>query len=532
MSDSGEEVAGPARGRKKKRRVGEAWGDIAAVLDATSVVKLFCRELKPNYSMPWTTKRQQSSTSSAFIISIEERLLLTNRHCVAHASCIEVRKRGDDEKFEADVLARATDCDLALLTVRSDEFWTSSLTEQKMSEEVPALFSEVVCVGYPTGGDNLSVTKGVVSRLDYEDNADPWRNRLVIQIDAAVNPGNSGGPALVAGGSCVGVAYESLKDGSTENIGFIIPVSVVQKFLAAWRKSKAPDSNVEKEGEKEITRVTAFGHGRFYAQKLENVAMRRALGMAKGQSGVLVKSVDPTTVNAEVLRRGDVILSLGGVTIGNDGCVPFACGTTRHDRVPFPYVAINQFVGDHLEAKVLRAGTEITCRLQLSPQEPLVPIEKEAPWLLDYAVIGGLVFVVLSQQYLRATFGEKWRKERCGGLAEILDSRARESSDEQVVVLSYVLAHTVNLGFQDVRNSRLKALVLNGTTVRVRNLKHLTEAVEACKEEFLRFELFPRGAGFASEVIVLERAAVKATEQEILRRNKIPAAKRISEIFS
>ena len=81
---------------------------------------------------------------------------------------------------------------------------------------------EVVCVGYPTGGDNLSVTKGVVSRVDMEDENDPWRSRLVVQIDAAVNPGNSGGPALSLDGRCLGVAYESLKDGA--------------KFLPTWRR--------------------------------------------------------------------------------------------------------------------------------------------------------------------------------------------------------------------------------------------------------------------------------------------------------
>ncbi|CAE8700060.1 unnamed protein product [Polarella glacialis] len=146
-------------------------------------------------------------------------------------------------------------------------------------------------------GDNLCVTKGVVSRVDYEDDPDP--NRLVIQIDAAVNPGNSGGPALIASGACVGVAYQSLKDGSTENIGFIIPVSVVQKFLTAWRRDLDPVPQPQESLPMLPKRVTAFGHGRFTCQKLENAGMRRALGMQTGQSGVLVKSVDPMTPNAD-----------------------------------------------------------------------------------------------------------------------------------------------------------------------------------------------------------------------------------------
>jgi len=510
----------------KRQRGPLGSGCMSTVLEGHSVVKLFCRESKPNYSMPWTTKRLQSSTSTAFVLDLEKHLLLTNRHCVAHASCIEVRKRGDDQKYEADVLARGTDCDLALLTVRDPNFWAGGLSNQKLCTDVPPLFAEIVCVGYPTGGDNLCVTKGEVSRIDYEDAPDPWKNRLVIQIDAAVNPGNSGGPALIENGECVGVAYQSLKDGSTENIGFIIPVSVVLKFLTAWHREQ---DGVETDGGvAAVARVTSFGHGRFTAQKLENAGMRRALGMSKGQSGILVKSVDHITPNANALQAGDVILALDGVTIGNDGCVPFGCGITRHDRVPFPYLTIEKFVGDCVDACVLRGGVQLTQQLQLCAHEPLVSFEKEAPWLLDYAIIGGLVFVVLSQQYLRATFGDKWRKERCNGLTELIDSKPREFADEQIVVLSYVLAHTVNLGFHDVRNSQLCCFIVGGEPVRVRNLRHLTDMVQASKESYLRFELSPRGAGFLPGVIVLERTAVEASEAEILRRNKIPAAKRLS----
>eukprot|EP00929_Paragymnodinium_shiwhaense_P080243 TRINITY_DN41831_c0_g1_i1.p1 TRINITY_DN41831_c0_g1~~TRINITY_DN41831_c0_g1_i1.p1 ORF type:complete len:556 (+),score=134.22 TRINITY_DN41831_c0_g1_i1:72-1739(+) len=555
MGGDSDDDAGAAGVRAgKRRRTGAAAAgtgtpvDTAAILEGRSVVKLFCRELKPNYSMPWTTKRQHSSSSTAFVLSLEERLLLTNRHCVAHASCVEVRKRGDDQKYEAEVLARGVDCDLALVTVREDAFWSTGLSTQQLRKQVPALFAEVVCVGYPTGGDNLSVTKGVVSRVDYEESADPWRNRLVIQIDAAVNPGNSGGPALVDDGSCVGVAYQSLKDGSTENIGYIIPVSVVEKFLTSWRRSTgAPqgrseaatttNGNAAAVAPPQAARVASFGHGRFTAQKLENAGMRRALGMKDGQSGVLVKSVDPTTPNAGQLQSGDVLLALDGVSIGNDGCVPFGCGSTKHDRVPFPYLAVDKFVGDCLEAKVLRPGLcgkaaeEFACQLQLLSDDPVVPFEKESPALLDYVIIGGLVFIGLSQQYLRATFGEKWRKEGCSGLRELMESKARDFSDEQIVVLSYVLAHTVNLGFQDVRNSRLRSVVVKGVSQRVRNLKHMAELIDSSEDDsVIRLELAARGSGFLPGVIVLDRKACKDAEDTILKRNRIPAARHLKSL--
>jgi len=111
-----------------------------------------------------------------------------------------------------------------------------------------------------------------------------------------------------------------------------------------------------------------------------------------------------------------------------------------------------------------------------------------------------------------------------------MDSKAREFVDEQVVVLSYVLAHTVNLGFQDIRNARLESLVVRGQKVRVRNLRHLADLLaESSAERYLRFELSTRGAGLLPRVVILERSAVEEAEAELLRRNKIPAARRLGQ---
>ena len=94
---------------------------------------------------------------------------------------------------------------------------------------MPCLQDEVSVVGYPEGGEGVSITQGVVSRIEIQRYAHSGVSLLAIQIDAAINPGNSGGPAFSAENECVGVAFQSLKDASlgTENIGYIIPLPVV-----------------------------------------------------------------------------------------------------------------------------------------------------------------------------------------------------------------------------------------------------------------------------------------------------------------
>ncbi|XLS55700.1 hypothetical protein HN51_005455 [Arachis hypogaea] len=77
---------------------------------------------------------------------------------------VKVKRRGDDTKYMAKVLARGVDCDIALLSVESDEFWRD--VEPLRLGRLLHLQDSVTVVGYPLGGDTISVTKGVVSRIE------------------------------------------------------------------------------------------------------------------------------------------------------------------------------------------------------------------------------------------------------------------------------------------------------------------------------------------------------------------------------
>eukprot|EP00798_Chlamydomonas_sp_ICE-L_P005850 gene5850-6136_t len=163
-----------------------------------------------------------SSTSSGFVVSEGGKMyLLTNAHSVEYFTQVKVKRRGDDRKFLAQVKSIGVDCDVALLDVESEEFWEG--VEPLQFGPLPRLQDAVAVVGYPIGGDTQSVTAGVVSRIEVTDYSHGSTDLLAIQIDAAINGGNSGGPALVGE--------------DVENVGYVIPALVVNHFLTDYERT-------------------------------------------------------------------------------------------------------------------------------------------------------------------------------------------------------------------------------------------------------------------------------------------------------
>ena len=122
----------------------------------------------------------------------------------------------------------------ALLTVSDDEFWEGVSPVE--FGDLPALQDAVTVVGYPIGGDTISVTSGVVSRIEILSYVHGSTELLGLQIDAAINSGNSGGPAFNDKGRCVGIAFQSLKHEDAENIGYVIPTPVIGHFIQDYEK--------------------------------------------------------------------------------------------------------------------------------------------------------------------------------------------------------------------------------------------------------------------------------------------------------
>jgi len=333
--------------------------DIEAQLDEEmhvmdAVVKIFCTHTEPNYSLPWQRKRQFASTSSGFMVAGEDgqRWLLTNAHSVEYHSQVKVKRRGDDRKFLANVLAIGTECDIALLSVAEEEFWEG--VEPISLGPLPALQDSVYVVGYPIGGDTISVTSGVVSRIEVTSYAHGATELLGVQIDAAINSGNSGGPVFSYTGHCIGIAFQSYAGSEVENIGWVIPTPVILHFLDDFRRNGT------------FTGFPALG---IQWQRMESSALRAASGMDDRDKGVLVRAIQPISHAVDVVQPGDIILKFDGVQVACDGTVPFRSG----ERIAFSYLTSQKFTGDMCVLDILRKGQRKSVTVRLMRPNALVP---------------------------------------------------------------------------------------------------------------------------------------------------------------
>lgn len=246
---------------------------------------------------------------------------------------VQLKRRDKDRKFFANVLAIGTDCDIALLTVEETDFWDG--VNPLSLGPLPNLQDYVTVVGYPVGGDTISVTSGVVSRVEVTQYAHGSCDLLGVQIDAAINSGNSGGPVFDEHGICVGIAFQSFSGSDVENIGYIIPTPVIERFLSDYNRNKA---------------FTGFPSLGIQWQKLESPDLRQACGMTAEQSGVLIRSVSPTSASFGFLLAGDVLMKFDGIQLANDGTVPFR----TDERISFSYLVAQKYVGDNAAVTILR----------------------------------------------------------------------------------------------------------------------------------------------------------------------------------
>ena len=459
-------------------------------LNLNAVVRLNMVAAIPNYSVPWQTKMLLSGIGSGVVI--DGRRILTNAHNVANTTFITVLKQNDDTPFEATVLAVNHECDLALLGVIDESFFFD-ITPMEFGE-MPAVQTEVQVAGYPVGGQGLSVTQGIISRIEEVPYRHSQFTLMAAQLDAAINPGNSGGPVLYRN-RIVGIAFQGMH--LKQNIGYMIPMEVIRHFLKDLDNGK----------------VDGFGSLPFETINLDNPDMRRSLRMKPGQTGVLVYEFKQG-VPHDGIELNDVLLSIDGHRIANSGNV------RRHDERQRSLTSIvrGKQIGDEVEFGVLRNGREMTLRMPVSKPMPLCH-----PHLYDtipsYFILGGFIFtpltgnlldeISLMDPYMELDSPPDDNVSKLRGYQK----QYRERPDDEVVLLHSVLGDAVNIGFVDCNLLVVKKV--NGKPVR--NLRMLAEVADGCKEQYITFTMQD------GRPITLDIQRLRDATPRILKRYRVPA---------
>jgi S1-C subfamily serine protease len=447
------------------------------------VVRIYSTYQDPDYESPWQNLAPRGSSGSGVVIG--PRQILTGAHVVANATFVQVQKMADPGKSISTIRAICHDADLALLEVEDPAF-LRGIRPARLGE-LPSLRDEVAVVGYPVGGEELSITEGVVSRIEVQRYEHSQRYMLAVTVDAAINAGNSGGPVF-AGGKVIGIAFQAMPD--AESVGEMVPSTIIRAFLEGVRKGKQP-------------MVPGLG---ITSQNLENPALRRWLQMRPHESGVLLAAVQYGTTASGKLQQGDVLLELDGLKVANNGTVQyrgrFRC---QHD-----VVVGEHFVGDRIVAKVLRSGRRLTVPMTMQPMAYLVS-RYEFDRQPSYFVYGGLVFQRLTGEYLQV-WGEHWWDKAPKELLHLYYAGLRTEARQEVVALAHVLADEINVGYEHLFHD----VIVGVDGVMPRDMRHFVDMVSAKRTHVHLLTS-------SNATVLLDAKAAKKASERILKRYRVPA---------
>lgn len=461
---------------------------LAKANDASdAVVKILVASNKMDYYHPWQSQGITPSVGSGVVIANNQ--ILTNAHVVANETFVQVKKESDPKKYTARVVAVGDDCDLALLSVDDEQFFKD--TKPLTLGGLPKLQDAVIVIGYPQGGEKISITEGVVSRIEVTPYAQSSKQLLTVQIDAAINPGNSGGP-VVQDGKLVGIAMQYLQ--TSQNIGYIIPSPIIDHFL-----------NDLKDGHYDGFPLLGIDFNSAF-----NEAMRRYYKVDKQEGGVLVTKVLPFSPAEGILKEGDLVLSIDKTSINEDGTFKFR----GPEGLMLTHLVTQKQMGDTLPIKLIRDGEKMDVSVTLKPFRMLVP----PPQSFDkpsFYIHGGLVFTILSTDLLSSWGGRWWEQGPLDLNYYLIGSgRLNEKKRKDVVVLLNVLPDDINVGYHDYDNEVVARV--NGQEVK--SFKDFIMLLQDIKSKE-PYTIIETEHNFK---IILNNDRIDEINAGILKRNNIP----------
>ncbi len=447
-----------------------------------ALVKVYAAHQMYNYASPWQNGQDYNSTATGFII--DGNRIITNAHAVLNEKFLQVRKEGDSRKYKANVKFISEEYDLAMIDVEDKSFFNGTTT-LKLGK-LPQIQDSLTVYGYPLGGDKLSTTRGIVSRMEHNTYTLTNQKFLIGQTDAAINSGNSGGPVL-SNNKVVGVAFAGLTQ--ADNIGYFIPVNILENFL-----DDVKDGNYD--GAPKLGIQWA---------KLESTSQRQMLGLKNDSKGIIIKKVFTNSPFYGVLQRNDVLLKLDGQDIESDGTIEFR----KNEKTDFNFINQEKKYGQNLSYEIIRDKKVQKGQVTLKKSDIKYSVVKntklqDAP---SYYVYGGLIFEPLTTNYITALS----QSRPTSTLAAIYDREDLFKDYNGLVILVRVLPFDVNLGYSDLENKIITKV--NGQ--KYKDFNDFVQKVRSTNSEFIVFE------DEDSNEIVLDVAKVNAQKSELMENYNI-----------
>ena len=474
------------------------------------VVKIYSSRRSLNLSNPWKRGDIKEVTGSG--VWLGDGKILTNAHVVVYTSQLYVQPFDSSDRIAAEVVVVSPEMDLAILQLE-DASAFNGLEPLKLLESLPKLRSAVQAYGYPTGGSAISVTEGVVSRIEYT----PYRHGelgLRIQVDAGINPGNSGGPAIVDN-RIAGLVSSRLRTG--DNIGYLIPAEEIEAFFQDVQDGK----------------FDGKPQPRDVYQRLQNDALRARFKLDNDQTGLVI--VKPFGDGDDYpLKADDVITHVGPHDIDNEGMVRLDNGL----RFSFSYFVPKLVKDGKFPATIVRNGETMKVQVPAGPQPEKVikPLKGAYP---EYFVYGPIVFIEGTSDYMdgiRSLMSSPNSSRHAAAYSLVASLISRKSplvtrsadepefEGEQLVMVAIpLLPHRISKGYQGPSLSVLAKI--NG--IAIKNMKHMVQVLRDSKEEQLKIEFAEKDSTYlvfnrkqieeAMEDILIDNAIARQGSKELLR---------------
>ena len=472
---------------------GTSFGVMRTTQIRKGTIRIINTFIKPNYYTPWRVKTAKTIMGSGAYIG--KNMIITNAHVVANSTFLQVQKENDPNLYNAKILYTGDECDLALITVENKRFF-KNLKKLKIGG-VPSLQSKVTTYGYPIGGERISITEGVISRIEIGTYAHSGKSAfLKIQTDAAINSGNSGGPVMQRG-KIVGIAFQARR--SSNNIGFMIPVPVINHFLKDVRDG----------------RYNGFPSLGIISQQLQNKSFRQYLGMKNNQTGIFVSHVLPGSSAFKIIKKGDVLLKIEKIKIANDGSIPF-----RGSRIGYSHIIDKKHIHERISLVFLRNKKVKSVRIKLKNSPVRIPWYNEFNVRPRYYIFSGIIFQPLSKEFLKIWRNWGLRADRRMLYYYFYNKLDNPSPyKKEFVVINHVLPDSSNTYISDTSDKIVREV--NGR--KILSLKDLPGAFKN-----------PIGGYHVIKIedmeipIILDAKETFKANQRIMKKYRIPNLQRIN----